>query len=96
VKYREIMGDMVIFFMPWNLPSDDDSPSSWQAAARFIVAKWLFVCHKPDLHRPADQGLPWRCFRARLAVWRNLSTFNALTSISAGRTPLAGGLVLAQ
>src|SRR5437870_8545796 len=29
-------------------------------------------------------------------IWKNLSTFNALTSISAGQTPLAGGLVLAS
>jgi hypothetical protein len=38
----------------WNLPDDDDSRSSEQMGTRFIVAKWLFVCHKPDLHRPAD------------------------------------------
>src|SRR5262245_9424261 len=96
VKYWEIMGNAVICYLPSNLPSDDDTPSSRQAAARFIVAKWLFVCHKPDLHRPADQGLPWRCFRAGFLCVENLRTFNALTSISAGRTPLAGGLVLAQ
>jgi hypothetical protein len=28
---------------------------------RFIVANWRFLCHKPNLHRPADQGLPCRC-----------------------------------
>ena len=28
---------------------------------RFIVANSLFLCHKPSLHRPADQGLPCRC-----------------------------------
>jgi hypothetical protein len=28
---------------------------------RFIVANSVRFCHKPDLHRPADQGLPWRC-----------------------------------
>src|SRR5580698_4104169 len=27
----------------------------------FIVANRAFLCHKPTLHRPADQGLPWRC-----------------------------------
>jgi hypothetical protein len=82
--------------LPWNLPSVDDSRSSEEMVARFIVAKHVFVCHKPDLHRPADQGLPWRCFRAGFSVWKNHSTFNALTSISAGLTPLAGGFVLAQ
>jgi hypothetical protein len=34
--------------------------------------------------------------RARLPVLENLSTFNALTSILVGLTPLAGGFVLAQ
>jgi large subunit ribosomal protein L35 len=29
--------------------------------ARFSVAKRSKLCHKPQLHRPADQGLPWRC-----------------------------------
>jgi large subunit ribosomal protein L35 len=28
---------------------------------RFIVANPRSLCHKPKLHRPADQGLPWRC-----------------------------------
>jgi large subunit ribosomal protein L35 len=28
---------------------------------RFIVANWPLFCHKRQLHRPADQGLPWRC-----------------------------------
>src|SRR5881396_438133 len=28
-------------------------------------------------------------------IWKNLSTFNALTSNSAGQTPLAGGFALA-
>jgi hypothetical protein len=27
----------------------------------FIVANFLQLCHKRSLHRPADQGLPWRC-----------------------------------
>jgi hypothetical protein len=26
----------------------------------FIVAKGALFCHKRDLHRPAEQGLPWR------------------------------------
>jgi hypothetical protein len=34
--------------------------------------------------------------RARFPVLENFSTFNALTSILAGLTPLAGGFVLAQ
>jgi hypothetical protein len=28
---------------------------------RFIVANSVRFCHKPRLHRPADQGLPWQC-----------------------------------
>jgi hypothetical protein len=28
---------------------------------RFIVANLVGLCHKRNLHRPADQGLPWRC-----------------------------------
>ena len=35
-------------------------------------------------------------FSCRVSRLENLSTFNALTSISAGLTPLAGGFVLAQ
>jgi hypothetical protein len=27
---------------------------------RFIVANLVRLCHKRSLHRPADQGLPWR------------------------------------
>jgi hypothetical protein len=59
-QYLEIVGKAVIFVLPWNLPSNDDSLSSWQTVPRFIVAKIVLFCHKPDLHRPADQGLPWR------------------------------------
>jgi hypothetical protein len=54
------MGNAAVFFLPWNLPSNDDSPSSSQGVPRFIVAKITDFCHKPGLHRPADQGLPWR------------------------------------
>jgi len=63
---------------------------------RFIVAKHVFVCHKPDLHRPADKGCRGDVFVPVFPFWKNHSTFNALTSISAGLTPLAGGFVLAQ
>src|SRR2546430_7533613 len=35
--------------------------SSWQALPRFNIANFILLCHKPQLHRPADQGLPCRC-----------------------------------
>jgi large subunit ribosomal protein L35 len=44
-------------------------------------------CHKPDLHRPADQGLPWRWPCGFIRNSKNQSTFNALTSILAAKTP---------
>jgi hypothetical protein len=53
-----------------------------------IVANPAGLCHKRNLHRPADQGLPCRC-PCRLFRLRNKSsTFNALTSILAGLAPL--------
>jgi len=36
---------------------DGSSPHQF---AWFIVANPAAFCHKRDLHRPADQGLPWR------------------------------------
>jgi large subunit ribosomal protein L35 len=40
-------------------------------------------CHKRGLHRPADLGLPWRWPCGFCRKTKNLSTFNALTSILA-------------
>src|ERR1700677_5020288 len=34
---------------------------SRDSVARFSVANFICLCHKPQLHRPADQGLPCRC-----------------------------------
>jgi hypothetical protein len=31
-----------------------------KAICRFIVAKVALFCHKRQLHRPAEKGLPWR------------------------------------
>src|SRR3954447_10529194 len=68
----------------------------WRIETRFrplIVANLARLCHKRNLHRPADQGLPCRC-PCRLAEFSNIefsnksSTFNALTSILAGTAPL--------
>src|SRR5882724_8690436 len=61
---------------------------SQHQAMRFIVANSLIVCHKPDLRRPADQGLPCRCSCGLFRFRKNLSTFNALTSILAAKAPL--------
>ena len=41
--------------------NDHRGYASQHQLPRFIVANWRFLCHKPDLHRPADQGLPCRC-----------------------------------
>jgi hypothetical protein len=51
---------------------DGSSFKSRHASEKFKraadVAIAAFVCHKADLHRPAEQGLPWRrsCRQFRL------------------------------
>jgi hypothetical protein len=45
---------------------------------RFIVANLPFLCHKADLHRPADQGLPWRCFLRVLSASGKTLAFSTL------------------
>jgi hypothetical protein len=62
--------DIVVFtrFSKCRLPAIYDS--SLQLISRFIVAKAWQFCDKRDLHRPADQGLPWRCL-VRIVAFRD-------------------------
>jgi hypothetical protein len=53
--------ESVIFFPVLAGGVDDFSHRSNDPVPRFIVANCAPLCHKPSLHRPADQGLPWRC-----------------------------------
>jgi hypothetical protein len=55
--------EIIFFFF---VPAFDDDANgvgyvSNKGVPRFIVANPPRLCHKPKLHRPADQGLPWRC-----------------------------------
>jgi large subunit ribosomal protein L35 len=50
-----------------------------RAEAPFIVAILPLLCHKPDLHRPADQGLPWRCLMPTVSI-RKLVEHNQRSS----------------
>src|ERR1700686_3599242 len=56
-----IGADFVIFPAFLAAPSVASAHLSNNTVLRFIVANSAWFCHKPDLHRPADQGLPWRC-----------------------------------
>src|SRR3954464_14333872 len=60
------------------------------------VAISAVLCHKPNLHRPADQGLPWRCpcWLSRFGNNQALSTL--YTSTLADRGALTGAFVLRQ
>jgi large subunit ribosomal protein L35 len=51
-----------VIFLPLNAPQQRRI-LAWccETHPRFIVAISPILCHKPTLHRPADQGLPCRC-----------------------------------
>jgi hypothetical protein len=52
----------IIFFVPaFDGDADGVGYVSNDGVPRFIVANPPGLCHKPKPHRPADQGLPWRC-----------------------------------
>jgi hypothetical protein len=53
--------ETVIFFLLFDCAARGVGHWSDRAVSRFIVANCAPLCHKPSLHRPADQGLPWRC-----------------------------------
>jgi hypothetical protein len=53
--------DNVIFPALLAVPLMATAYSSKITVPWFIVANSVCLCHKATLHRPADQGLPWRC-----------------------------------
>jgi hypothetical protein len=54
--------EIVILFLSSDTPLMASDSQSDDPVLRFIVANLVRLCHKRSLHRPADQGLPWRCF----------------------------------
>jgi hypothetical protein len=63
-------------FLPcldWAFIASGNSPGP--SVPRFIVANSLPLCHKPTLHRPADQGLPCRWFVRVSSFWRKPEHF---------------------
>src|SRR5438874_13768905 len=77
-------GTLVICFLPgdhlrcWEgyqrMVTGNSSP---YRLSRFNVANFASLCHKPELHRPADQGLPCRC-PCRLSHFRNNQALSTL------------------
>jgi hypothetical protein len=53
--------DIVIFSCFLTAPRRARVGMSSNPVPGFIVANLVGLCHKRNLHRPADQGLPWRC-----------------------------------
>jgi hypothetical protein len=49
------------FFLLFDYAAMASGTLSDHVVPRFIVANLATLCHKRKLHRPADQGLPWRC-----------------------------------
>src|SRR5262249_38396157 len=60
------------------------------------LPKLLCSAISPTFIARLNKGCRGDVFVQGSPFWKNLSTFNALTSISAGLTPLAGGFVLAS
>jgi large subunit ribosomal protein L35 len=64
-------------------------------AEAFVVANPAWLCHKANLHRPADQGLPCRC-----PCWffflRNTKHFQRSNEHFSRTNALAGAFVLRQ
>jgi len=52
--------EIVILFLSSDPPLVASDNQSDDPVLRFIVANLVRLCHKRSLHRPADQGLPWR------------------------------------
>jgi hypothetical protein len=69
--------DIVILFLFLAAPLRASDDLLDHMVPPFIVANPRWLCHKPKLHRPADQGLPWRC-PCWLFRLRNSQAFSTL------------------